>query len=57
MCSIDIIAVLKSNSIKDVVRITADCPVIDPRIIDKVVSLYFKNKADYCSNILVENIP
>ena len=43
--------------LKHIVRITADCPVIDPGIIDKVVSLHFRTKADYCSNILVPTFP
>ena len=42
---------------EDIVRITADCPLIDPEIIDKVVDCYFKNNADYCSNILEETFP
>jgi spore coat polysaccharide biosynthesis protein SpsF (cytidylyltransferase family) len=42
---------------KHVVRITADCPVIDPEIIDKVIDMYFSEKADYCSNVLKETFP
>ena len=34
-----------------VVRITGDCPIIDPAIIDEVISLYEKEDADYASNI------
>lgn len=40
-----------------IVRITADCPMIDPDIIDQVVKFYFKNKADYASNALVPTFP
>ncbi|MFC1652395.1 cytidylyltransferase domain-containing protein [Planctomycetota bacterium] len=40
-----------------VVRITADCPVIDPQVIDRVVGRYFESEADYCSNTLVETYP
>lgn len=40
-----------------VVRITADCPVMDPQVIDRVVECYFKNKADYCSNALTQTFP
>lgn len=43
--------------VRHVVRITADCPVIDPAIIDKVVELYFKTRADYCTNTLAETFP
>lgn len=40
-----------------VVRITADCPVMDPSVIDLVVSQYFKSKADYCSNAVSQTFP
>ncbi|MDD5595652.1 MAG: glycosyltransferase family protein [Candidatus Omnitrophica bacterium] len=43
--------------IKNIVRITADCPLIDPDIIDSVIKLYFKSKVDYCSNILKRSFP
>ena len=36
---------------KSVVRITGDCPIIDPAIIDKVISIYEEENADYASNI------
>ncbi|MCR4336944.1 MAG: glycosyltransferase family protein [Candidatus Omnitrophica bacterium] len=42
---------------KTVVRITADCPVIDPKLIDQIVTQYFQVKVDYCSNTLVETFP
>ncbi|PIS09203.1 hypothetical protein COT75_03000 [Candidatus Beckwithbacteria bacterium CG10_big_fil_rev_8_21_14_0_10_34_10] len=35
---------------KHVVRITADCPLIDWKIIDKTIDKYQKAKADYISN-------
>ena len=40
-----------------IVRITADCPVIDADVIDQVVNCYFKCKADYCSNALSQTFP
>ena len=33
-----------------VVRITGDCPVIDPEIVDNVISLFLNEGADYASN-------
>ena len=47
----------KSFCLKDIVRITADCPIIDPKLIDQVVEMYFQTKADYCSNTLVPTFP
>jgi len=40
-----------------VARITADCPLIDPKMIDKVIRLHLKEKADYTSNTLRETFP
>jgi len=40
-----------------VVRITADCPLIDPKVIDKVIKLHLKEKADYASNTIKETFP
>lgn len=40
-----------------VVRITADCPVMDPDVIDLVVDRYFKEKADYCTNTISQTFP
>ena len=33
-----------------IVRVTADCPLSDPRIIDELISIFFKNKIDYINN-------
>lgn len=46
----------KSKNI-DIVRITADCPLIDPEIIDKVIGLHLKEKPDYTTNTLPETFP
>ena len=40
-----------------VVRITADCPMIDPKIIDKVISRHLESGADYTSNTLKTTFP
>lgn len=41
----------------NIVRITADCPVIDPKVIDLVISEYEKNNVDYASNALNPTFP
>jgi spore coat polysaccharide biosynthesis protein SpsF len=33
-----------------VVRLTGDCPLIDPEIIDKVINFYFEGDFDYATN-------
>lgn len=43
--------------LQHIVRITADCPMIDPDIIDEVIALYFEKNSDYASNALTETYP
>ena len=52
-----IIDCAKKNSIETVVRITADCPIIDPQLIDKCVKLHFNERSDYTSNTLKLTFP
>lgn len=40
-----------------VVRVTSDCPLIDPRIIDKVIDTCITNDVDYASNTLIPTYP
>ena len=40
-----------------IVRITADCPLIDYQIVDKVLDNYFNNHVDYSSNITPPTFP
>lgn len=40
-----------------VVRVTSDCPFVDPKLIDAIVAFTVEHKVDYCSNTLVEHFP
>ena len=40
-----------------VVRLTADCPMIDPQLIDEVVSRYSHGDCDYASNAIERTYP
>ncbi len=40
-----------------VVRVTSDCPLIDPQLVDEVIKFTNLNNADYCSNTLLEHFP
>ena len=42
---------------KWVVRVTSDCPLIDPALVDAVVKFAKVNDTDYASNILEERFP
>lgn len=47
----------KKFHFSDIVRITADCLMIDPSVIDKVIDLYQKEKLDYMSNVIPPTFP
>lgn len=40
-----------------VIRITSDCPLIDPTVIDMVVNEFLNTDCDYCSNTLKLTYP
>ncbi|WP_313150299.1 glycosyltransferase family protein [Lysinibacillus capsici] len=42
---------------KNIIRLTGDCPLIDPKIIDKVISLHICNENDYTSNVIIPTYP
>ena len=41
----------RTSNINTIVRITSDCPLIDPRIIDKTIEFYLNGNFDYVSNV------
>lgn len=47
----------KQNGAKTIVRVTADCPLLDPKVIDKAVTEFSKNKVDYATNTLHYTYP
>lgn len=47
----------KKYALDVIVRITADCPCIDPEIIDTIVGIHLKKKADYTTNSLKRTYP
>lgn len=40
-----------------IVRLTGDCPIIDPEVIDEVISLHLSSQADYTSNGIKRTFP
>jgi spore coat polysaccharide biosynthesis protein SpsF len=40
-----------------IVRLTSDCPIIDPNIIENVINYYMQNEFDYVSNTLKRTFP
>jgi glutamate-1-semialdehyde aminotransferase/spore coat polysaccharide biosynthesis protein SpsF (cytidylyltransferase family) len=47
----------KANEADVVIRITADCPLIDPSVIDEVVARFERGDCDYVSNALRYTYP
>ncbi len=44
-------------NVDHIVRITADCPIIDHMIVDKLIDLYQTQKCDYASNTINPTYP
>lgn len=40
-----------------VVRVTSDCPLLDPRVVNQVVLTAIESDVDYCANIITEDFP
>ena len=47
----------RAEKAAQVVRITADCPLIDPEVIDRVVRRFLRGDLDYASNAMVRSYP
>jgi spore coat polysaccharide biosynthesis protein SpsF len=47
----------KENELDVIVRITSDCPCVDPDIVDLILENHLKNKGDYTSNTLLRTFP
>ena len=48
----------KKFNAETLVRITSDCPLISPKIVDKCIELYFNSGADFtCSSRLAKTFP
>jgi len=47
----------KKSKADIIVRITGDCPLIDPCLVDEAIRLYKSSNADYLSNISPETFP
>lgn len=47
----------KDYNPKWIVRVTSDCPLIDPVLLDHIIKKAVENNVDYCSNIIIEKFP
>ena len=47
----------KKFRLNTIVRITADCPLSDPKLVDKLIEYHFKKKSEYTSNVNPRTFP
>jgi len=47
----------RANAADAVVRITSDCPLIDPELVDETVEVFRDEHADYASNVFPRTYP
>ena len=47
----------KKYSAKNIMRVTADCPLVDSKLVDQMISFFKKNNYDYVSNTLKPTYP
>lgn len=47
----------KEHAIDIIVRVTADCPIIDPHLIDELIDNFFKLDVDYVANCIQRTYP
>ena len=47
----------KKYKVSNILRITGDCPLVDPLLVDKIASIYLSNNYDYVSNIEDRTFP
>lgn len=47
----------KAAKAEVVVRITADCPLLDPAVVDKVIARFLQGDVDYAANVLRYTYP
>lgn len=40
-----------------IIRVTGDCPLVDPALVDTLVEAYFEQEADYVSNVSPPSFP
>lgn len=48
---------LKNENADWIVRVTSDCPLLDPNLVDDIISFAYSNDYDYISNCLIETFP
>ena len=48
---------VRNYTAETIVRITSDCPMIDPELVDETIQTLQRQRADYASNVLSRTFP
>ena len=51
------IGVLTNSDAEVVIRVTADCPLVMPKLVDQMVNDFFASELDYLSNTIIPTFP
>ena len=46
-----------AHAAQAVVRVTSDCPLIDPRVVDEIIGAFVRDGSDYASNSIEHSYP
>ena len=52
-----VLGAAEANGAELIVETTADCPLIDPAVIDQLIHTFETNPVDYCANVLTPTYP
>ena len=47
----------KKYNIKNIIRVTSDCPLLDVNYLNILIKMFFKKKSDYASNVIKPSFP
>ena len=48
---------LRNTNATNIIRITGDCPLIDPLLVDKIIKVFLERNVDYGSNVNPPTFP
>ena len=48
---------VRTTSASNIIRITGDCPLIDPQLVDKIIHAFLNKNVDYASNVNPPSFP
>jgi spore coat polysaccharide biosynthesis protein SpsF (cytidylyltransferase family)/predicted dehydrogenase len=51
------VGAMRAHGFAAAVRITADCPLMDPEVVDRTIERFLRDRPDYCSNVHPRAVP